>query len=117
MKERNAEFLLAFIGAILGTTGSFFVFLLSGFIPAARNSISYMLSGPFIVFLLQIAAIVLSCSINYINKKLYGIIMICIALISLSIDFFFLLIPAALYIISGGLAFRPIENHSLQKEE
>ncbi|KFM95722.1 hypothetical protein D0U04_28165 [Bacillus clarus] len=116
MKKRNAEFLIALIGSILGTISSFFVFLLTGFIPATQNSLSYMFSGSFIVFLLQIAAIVLSCSINYINKKLYGVIMISIALISLSTYFLFLLIPAVLYMISGGLAFRPLENHSLQKK-
>ncbi|MFE7378608.1 hypothetical protein ACFU6E_29100 [Bacillus cereus] len=116
MKKRNAEFLIALIGAILGTISSFFVFLLSGFIPAAQNSISYMFSSSFIIFLLQIAAIVLSCSINYINKKLYGVIMISIALISLVTYFLFLFIPAVLYMISGGLAFRPIENHSSQKK-
>ncbi|MBE5096907.1 MULTISPECIES: hypothetical protein [Bacillus cereus group] len=117
MKERNAEFLLAFIGSILGTVSSFFVFLLSGFIPATRTSMSYMFSTPFIVFLLQIVVIVLSCSITYINKRLYGVIMISIALISLSMNFFFMLIPATFYIISGGLAFRPIDNNSIQREE
>ncbi|KEK17413.1 hypothetical protein [Bacillus gaemokensis] len=116
MKKRNAEFLTALVGSVLGTISSFFVFLLSGFIPAMQNSLSYMFSSSFIVLLLQIAAIVLSCSINYINNKLYGGLMIGIALISLSTYFFFMLIPAVLYMISGGLAFRPLENHSLQKK-
>ncbi|MDA2566785.1 hypothetical protein PDQ34_22850 [Bacillus cereus] len=36
------------------------------------DTVTYMFAGSFIMFLIQIVAIVLSCCVNKMNNKLYG---------------------------------------------
>ncbi|MEB9549520.1 hypothetical protein P4J60_20975 [Bacillus cereus] len=113
--KRTAEFVTGLIGSIIGTCIALFIFVISGFIPIVDDTVTYMFTGSFIMFLIQIVAIVLSCCVNKMNNKLYGGLMIGIGVISLFMSFLFLLIPAVLYLVSGGLAFRTLKEPTVKE--
>ncbi|MEH7459236.1 hypothetical protein CON65_11215 [Bacillus pseudomycoides] len=112
MKKRRPELITGLIGSIIGTVMGGAIFVIYGFIMAIHNAITWSLIIPFLIFILQIVAIVLSCSVNKMNHKLYGGLMIAIGVITIVGSVLFLYIPAILYIVSGGMAFRKLRDPS-----
>ncbi|HEK9100088.1 hypothetical protein KFD70_10670 [Bacillus pfraonensis] len=110
MKQQRSEFITGLIGSIMGTFLGAAVFVIYAFILAIHQAITWLLIIPFLIFILQIGAIVLSCSVNKMNHKLYGGLMIGIGVITIGGSFLFLSLPAILYIVSGGLAFRKLKG-------
>jgi hypothetical protein len=106
--KRTPEFVLGLIGSILGILVTGIVFMFLGFEPANQNDGWFL--GSFILLLIQIVALVLSCLVNHINNKLYGVLLIAIGIVTLLMSLLFLFVPAILYLISGGMAFRKLKT-------
>ncbi|MDM5155402.1 hypothetical protein QUF88_16795 [Bacillus sp. DX1.1] len=70
MQQRKAELVIGLVGSIIGTVMGFAIFIIFGFVMAIHNAITFALIIPFIIFILQIAAIFLSCRVNK-QKRLY----------------------------------------------
>ncbi|MGD6964541.1 hypothetical protein ACQCVB_20270 [Fictibacillus phosphorivorans] len=105
--KRTPEFVLGLIGSILGIIVTGIVFMFLGFEPANENDGWFL--GSFILLIIQVAALVLSCLVNHLNNKLYGGLLITIGIATLLMSFLFLFVPAILYLISGGMAFRKLK--------
>jgi hypothetical protein len=112
--KRTTEFITGLIGSVLGSIIMLTVFVLTGSAPATEGNTAFY--GSFILLAVQISGVVFSCFVNRMNNKAYGTIMIFIGIINLIISFFgfwILLIPALLYLISGGLAYRKLQQADL----
>lgn len=106
--KRTAEFVTGLIGGILGSVFSFIVMFWAGNQPVTEDNGLFVTS--IIVLLLQIVALVLSCLVNTMNNKIYGVITIVIGLITLLLSALVFFIPAILQFVSGGLALRSLKE-------
>lgn len=113
MKKRTPEFVTGLIGGILGTVFSFIVMFWAGNQPVTEDNGLFVTS--IIVLLLQIVALVLSCLVNTMNNKVYGVLTIVIGLITLLLSALVFFIPAILQFVSGGMAFRALGNEPVEK--
>ncbi|PED27316.1 hypothetical protein CON34_05770 [Bacillus thuringiensis] len=109
LKKRTAELVTGLVGSILGTIISIFLFIFALNLPAVESTANFLV-GSFMIMVIQVIALILSCCVNSMNNKLYGVLMIFTGAISLFVSFLALLIPGVLYIVSGGIAFRTLEN-------
>jgi hypothetical protein len=112
--KRTAEFVTGLIGSVLGSIIMLTVFVLTGSTPATEGNTAFY--GSFIFLAVQISGVVFSCLVNRMNNKSYGTIMIFIGIINLIISlfgFWILFIPAVLYLVSGGMAFRKIKSSAV----
>ncbi|WP_179863246.1 hypothetical protein [Bacillus pseudomycoides] len=110
MKRRKVEFIIGRIGSIMGTFMGGMKLVVYGFVMAIHKAVTWPLIIPFLIFILQIGAIVLSCRVNKMNHKLYGELMIGVGVIILVGSVLSLYIPAILYIVSGGVALRKLKE-------
>lgn len=113
MKKRTPEFVTGLIGGVLGTVFSFIVMFWAGNQPVTEDNGLFVAS--IIVLVLQIAALVLSCLVNTMNNKIYGVLTIVIGLITLLLSALVFFIPAILQFVSGGMAFRALGNEPVKK--
>ncbi|BAR85783.1 hypothetical protein P9Z59_26500 [Bacillus thuringiensis] len=102
--KRTTEFVTGLIGGIFGVICSFIVMLWAGGQPVNEDNGLFVTS--IIVLVLQLTALTLSCLVNKLNNKVYGIISIAIGLITLFLSALIFFIPAILQFVSGGLAFK-----------
>ncbi len=108
--KRTPEFVLGLIGGILGIIISIIILLVA---ITAMEGIDYKLLTYYsIVLIIQIGLLVLACSVNKVNNIAYGLCMILLPLVTLVMSIFLLFIPVILQIISGGFAFRPLNQKS-----
>ncbi|HFR4146696.1 hypothetical protein [Bacillus cereus] len=99
--KRTPEFVLGLIGGILGIIISIILIVVAFNI---MEGVDYEL--------LAYYSIILSCLVNKVNNKVYGVCMIVIPIVMLFMSLFFLLIPTILQIISGSFAFRTLKLES-----
>ncbi|MDN4072923.1 hypothetical protein [Fictibacillus terranigra] len=102
--RRTAEMVLGLIGSSIGT-----IIYLMVFITIAINPpIDFLFTiGVFIMMLLQVIALVLSCLVNKINHIAYGISIIVIGVLTFIFFFdnvYILVGTAILYIVAGAIA-------------
>lgn len=108
--KRTPEFVLGLIGGILGIIISIILIVVAFNI---MEGVDYELLAYYsIILTVQIGLLILSCLVNKINNKVYGVCMIVIPIVMLFMSLFFLLIPTILQIISGSFAFRTLKLES-----
>ena len=108
--KRTPEFVLGLIGGILGIIISIILIILAFNI---MEGVDYELLAYYsIILTVQIGLFILSCLVNKVNNKVYGVCMIVIPIVMLFMSLFFLLIPTILQIISGSFAFRTLQLES-----
>ncbi|MBO1624590.1 hypothetical protein [Bacillus arachidis] len=115
MKKRTVELVTALVASIVGACISFFLFIVYSFRSVIDDSWKAQAYGALVVFLIQILAIVISCCVNKMNNRLYGSAMLTIGIISILFSYDALLFSGVIYIVSGCLAFRSLENTSGEK--
>ncbi|WP_459501391.1 hypothetical protein [Bacillus sp. C1] len=115
MKRRTVELVTGLVASIVGACISVLLFIMYGFRSVIDDSWKTQVNGALVVVFIQILAIVISCCVNKMNNRLYGSVMIIIGIISVYFSFDALLFPGVLYIVSGCLAFRSLENTSDEK--
>jgi Protein of unknown function (DUF4064) len=108
--KRKPEFVLGLIGSIIGIVFCVAIAFILGAKPVNDGFYDHF-KVSFFIGLFQIAAIIFSCLVNNMNHKVYGCFMIAFGLITMfgSLYIVILLVPAILYLISGGLAFRKLK--------
>lgn len=111
--KRTAEFVTGLIGGVLGVVFSFIIMIWAGNQPITEDNGLFVTS--IIVLVLQITALTLSCLVNKLNNKVYGVISIVIGILTLLLSALIFFIPAILQFISGGLAFRTLQYNSIHK--
>lgn len=108
--KRTPEFVLGLIGGILGIIISIILIVVAFNI---MEGVDYELLAYYsIILTVQIGLFILSCLVNKVNNKVYGVCMIVIPIVMLFMSLFFLLIPTILQIISGSFAFRTLKLKS-----
>ncbi len=108
--KRTPEFVLGLIGGILGIIISIILIVVAFNI---MEGVDYELLAYYsIILTVQIGLFILSCLVNKVNNKVYGVCMIVIPIVMLFMSLFFLLIPTILQIISGSFAFRTLKLES-----
>ncbi len=108
--KRTPEFVLGLIGGILGIIISIILIVVAFNI---MEGVDYELLAYYsIILTVQIGLFILSCLVNKVNNKVYGVCMIVIPIVMLFMSLFFLLIPTILQIISGAFAFRTLQLES-----
>lgn len=108
--KRTPEFVLGLIGGILGIIISIILIVVAFNI---MEGVDYELLAYYsIILTVQIGVFILSCLVNKVNNKVYGVCMIVIPIVMLFMSLFFLLIPTILQIISGSFAFRTLKLES-----
>ncbi len=108
--KRTPEFVLGLIGGILGIIISIILIVVAFNI---MEGVDYELLAYYsIILTVQIGLLILSCLVNKVNNKVYGVCMIVIPIVMLFMSLFFLLIPTILQIISGSFAFRTLKLES-----
>ncbi|CEY35501.1 Uncharacterised protein [Streptococcus pneumoniae] len=108
--KRTPEFVLGLIGGILGIIISIILIVVAFNI---MEGVDYELLAYYsIILTVQIGLFILSCLVNKVNNKVYGVCMIVIPIVMLFMSLFFLLIPTILQIISGSFAFRTLQLES-----
>lgn len=106
--KRTAEFVTGLIGGVFGVVFSFIVMLWAGNQPITEDNGLFVTS--IIVLVLQITTLTLSCLVNKLNNKIYGVISIVIGALTLLLSALIFFIPAILQFVSGGLAFRSLKG-------
>ena len=108
--KRTPEFVLGLIGGILGIIISIILIVVAFNI---MEGVDYKLLAYYsIILTVQIGLFILSCLVNKVNNKVYGVCMILIPIVMLFMSLFFLLIPTILQIIPGSFAFRTLQLES-----
>ncbi|MGN4766737.1 DUF4064 domain-containing protein [Bacillus thuringiensis] len=108
--KRTPEFVLGLIDGILGIIISIILIVVAFNI---MEGVDYELLAYYsIILTVQIGLFILSCLVNKVNNKVYGVCMIVIPIVMLFMSLFFLLIPTILQIISGSFAFRTLKLES-----
>ncbi|EEN02385.1 hypothetical protein bthur0014_29490 [Bacillus thuringiensis IBL 4222] len=108
--KRTIEFVLGLIGGIIGIIISILLIVVAFNI---MEGFDYELLAYYsIILTVQIGLLILSCLVNKVNNKVYGVCMIVIPIVMLFMSLFFLLIPTILQIISGSFAFRTLKLES-----
>ncbi|HDR8452639.1 hypothetical protein ABE48_21480 [Bacillus thuringiensis] len=108
--KRTPEFVLGLIGGILGIIISIILIVVAFNI---MEGVDYELLAYYsIILTVQIGLFILSCLVNKVNNKVYGVCMIVIPIVMLFMSLFFLLIPTILQIIPGSFAFRTLKLES-----
>ncbi len=108
--KRTPEFVLGLIGGILGIIISIILIVVAFNI---MEGVDYELLAYYsIILTVQIGLFILSCLVNKVNNKVYGVCMIVIPIVMLFMSLFFLIIPTILQIISGSFAFRTLKLES-----
>ena len=108
--KRTLEFVLGLIGGIIGIIISILLIVVAFNI---MEGFDYELLAYYsIILTVQIGLLILSCLVNKVNNKVYGVCMIVIPIVMLFMSLFFLLIPTILQIISGSFAFRTLKLES-----
>lgn len=108
--KRTLEFVLGLIGGIIGIIISILLIVVAFNI---MEGFDYELLAYYsIILTVQIGLLILSCLVNKVNNKVYGVCMIVIPIVTLFMSLFFLLIPTILQIMSGSFAFRTIKLES-----
>lgn len=108
--KRTPEFVLGLIDGILGIIISIILIVVAFNI---MEGVDYELLAYYsIILTVQIGLFILSCLVNKVNNKVYGVCMIVIPIVMLFMSLFFLLIPTILQIISGSFAFRTLQLES-----
>ena len=113
--KRLPEFLLGLIGGLIGICMSFFGFFMSwAFFNDGDSEVGMVILFLTLGFLvIQVGGLVVGCLANRLHHKVFGGIMIGIGVLSFPPSFFFMFVPASLYIAAGAIAFRelrPKEN-------
>ncbi len=94
--KRTPEFVLGLIGGILGIIISIILIVVAFNI---MEGVDYELLAYYsIILTVQIGLFILSCLVNKVNNKVYGVCMIVIPIVMLFMSLFFLLIPTILQI-------------------
>ena len=105
--KRTLEFVLGLIGGIIGIIISILLIVVAFNI---MEGFDYELLAYYsIILTVQIGLLILSCLVNKVNNKVYGVCMIVIPIVMLFMSLFFLLIPTILQIMSGSFAFRTLK--------
>ncbi|MGG0289505.1 DUF4064 domain-containing protein [Bacillus pacificus] len=105
--KRTLEFVLGLIGGIIGIIISILLIVVAFNI---MEGFDYELLAYYsIILTVQIGLLILSCLVNKVNNKVYGVCMIVIPIV---MSLFFLLIPTILQIMSGSFAFRTLKLES-----
>ncbi|MDP7988700.1 DUF4064 domain-containing protein [Bacillus sp. MHSD_36] len=108
--KRTIEFVLGLIGGIIGIIISILLIVVAFNI---MEGFDYELLAYYsIILTVQIGLLILSCLVNKVNNKVYGVCMIVIPIVMLFMSLFFLLIPTILQIMSGSFAFRTLKLES-----
>jgi hypothetical protein len=107
--KRTPEFVLGLVGGILGMIICAFLFH-SFMSEPAINDNDAAIFGSVVLFVFQLTALILSCLVNQLNNYVFAGILIFIGIASVFLSAFTLTIPAILYLIAGGLAFRKLKQ-------
>jgi len=108
--KRTLDFVLGLIGGIIGIITSILLIVVAFNI---MKGVDYELLAYYsIILTVQIGLLILSCLVNKVNNKVYGVCMIVIPIVMLFMSLFFLLIPTILQIMSGSFAFRTLKLES-----
>ncbi|MBP2241751.1 magnesium-transporting ATPase (P-type) [Cytobacillus eiseniae] len=117
--KRTAEFVLGLVGGILGIllslVGFFFSFI--GFLAEDPGPASVILIITFVFFVIQLAALIMSCLVNRMDHKLYGGLMITWGVLSFPVAIFLMFVPSILYIIAGALGLRKLDAGNMEFEK